>query len=484
MRKRVIASTGIALAVLLAVPAFAGSAGPGAPGIGDPYYPTYGNGGYDVSHYDLNLDYRPDTDLLSGTTTVTATATQGLTSFDLDFALDVSSVQVDGRTGAVRLQRRAGTGRHPGPHDPPRPPDDRRRHVLRSAVHREALRLHLLAAHPRRRGRGQRARVRLVVVPQQRPPAGQGDLRRDRPGAQRRPGHQQRPARLHPHLGRLDQLPLAGDQAAGHLPGDPRASATSTSRTAAPAPAIPVLNAYNTDLDAATAANARASVERTGRDHRLPQHLFRPVPLRLGRRLRPERPPRTSPWRTQTRIFYGPAFFTKGANATVVAHELAHQWWGDDVSLARWSDIWLNEGFATLRRVAVAGARGTRAPRRRLAQQVYDAHPADDPFWTVEPGDPGPQNQFDDAVYDRGAVAVQALRTTIGDARLPHPAQDVAGAAPLRQRHHRRLPAPRRAAVRQGSGRLLPHLALHARQAARPPLPLTGKPSDAAPPNG
>jgi CubicO group peptidase (beta-lactamase class C family) len=46
---------------------------------------------------------------------------------------------------------------------------------------------------------------------------------------------------------------------------------------------------------------------------------------------------------------------------------------------------------------------------------VYASHPADDAFWKVAPGDPGPDNQFDTAVYDRGAVAVQALRNAVGD---------------------------------------------------------------------
>jgi hypothetical protein len=74
---------------------------PGAAGLGDPYYPDAGNGGYDVRHYRLDLDYHPPTDTLAGTATITARATQDLRSFNLDLdGLSVESVQVNGLTAA------------------------------------------------------------------------------------------------------------------------------------------------------------------------------------------------------------------------------------------------------------------------------------------------------------------------------------------------------------------------------------------------
>jgi len=68
----------------------------GSPGIGDPYYPGWGNGGYDVQNYVIVLDIGPATDTLIGSTTITATAAQRLSSFNLDLhGLAVETINVN-----------------------------------------------------------------------------------------------------------------------------------------------------------------------------------------------------------------------------------------------------------------------------------------------------------------------------------------------------------------------------------------------------
>ena len=94
--------------VLLAAcaPTRAWPALPGAPGVGDPYYPLDGNGGYDVQDYRLDIAYDPVIDVLTGTTTIRARATQDLSAFNLDLSgLEVREVAVN---GAAATATRAG----------------------------------------------------------------------------------------------------------------------------------------------------------------------------------------------------------------------------------------------------------------------------------------------------------------------------------------------------------------------------------------
>jgi aminopeptidase N len=172
-----------------------------------------------------------------------------------------------------------------------------------------------------------------------------------------------------------------------------------------------LITAYGDDLGDSGPA-ARASVERTPEVLDVLSRYFGPYPFEaqggvvdsgLGFALE-----------TQTRPVYDGAFFLGGADMSVVAHENAHQWFGDSVSVHDWKEIWLNEGFATYAEYLWSDYQGEGTPAE-IAQYTYDSIPADDGFWQVLPGDPGAENQFDDAVYDRGALTVQALRSAVGD---------------------------------------------------------------------
>ena len=81
-----IAALAIAVPLVSAAPSGAGnhSGSPGAPGVGDPYFPLDGDGGYDTRHYDLDLGYNPTTGVLKGRARIEARSTQRLSSFNLD----------------------------------------------------------------------------------------------------------------------------------------------------------------------------------------------------------------------------------------------------------------------------------------------------------------------------------------------------------------------------------------------------------------
>ena len=85
-----------ALVALLTV-CLASAQEPGSAGLGDRLYPQLGNGGYDVAHYDIALRFTPEANHIDARTTITASATEDLASFNLDLhGLRVGSVTVDG----------------------------------------------------------------------------------------------------------------------------------------------------------------------------------------------------------------------------------------------------------------------------------------------------------------------------------------------------------------------------------------------------
>ncbi|GHH82573.1 peptidase [Streptomyces sulfonofaciens] len=412
MYRRLIVPGALAASLMLAIPASADGYSPGAPGIGDPYYPAYGNGGYDVSHYDLRLKYQPKTDLLEGTATILATTTQDLSRFDLDFGLKVSEVRVNGIRASFATS------------------GDEELEITPAAGLPKGTPITIVVRYS-----GKPSDVKLFgFTSWARTPDGAVAANEPESAAWWFPSND------HPRDKATYDVSVAvpdGTQAISNgvltsttsqlgwtrynwRSDKPQATYLATLAigrfditTGTTANGLPVVNAYSKDLDPATKDAARASVERTSEAVEFLEGVFGPYPFNaVGGYV-----PNVSAGfalETQTRPFYSPKFFTKGSNVSVIVHELAHQWYGDNVSVHNWADIWLNEGFASYAEWLWSEKEGE-GTAQELADYVYAQHPADDPFWTVAPGDPGAAHQFDDAVYDRGAMALQALRNAVGD---------------------------------------------------------------------
>ncbi|MGH3755193.1 MAG: M1 family metallopeptidase, partial [Pseudonocardiaceae bacterium] len=386
--------------------------------VGDPYFPRAGNGGYDVTGYDIQIRYDTTTGRLEGHTTITAQATESLSRFNLDLRLATSAVTVDDQPARIR---------------------------------QDGGELQVTPARPVLAGQPMVVRVDYAGVPSD-IPAGDGDggtepWRRTADGAVAAGEPESAawwyPSNDHPSdkaaVAVTATVP-AGVEAIsnGALLGGPEPAGPGweTWRWQAKepmatylafvaigqydivrrdTPAGPYLAAYAQGLTPEVAAAARSSVERTPEIASFLAGIFGPYPFSNLGGVVPDAPDMGFALENQARPVYSPAFFLTGdENIRVVVHELAHQWFGDSVSVRHWRDIWLNEGFATYAEWLYTERTGG-ASAQQTAVARYARLPADADFWRIPPGDPGAARVLDGAIYSRGAMALQALRAKVGD---------------------------------------------------------------------
>jgi aminopeptidase N len=376
----------------------------GAEGAGDDYYPTDGNGGYDVLDYQVSIDYDPASHHLDGDTVVSARAAQRLARLNLDLdRLDVRSVQVDGRPA-----RFARSGEHELSVTPPGP----------------------LEA-----GRPFSVEVRYGGSPQPiRTVLGTGGWQIAASGGAFAAGEPHSATAWYP----ANDTPR--DKATFHLAatvpngwsvvsngreqGSTEANGRTTYRWAEENPIATYLTTVAIDrwtVDRSQLADgtpvvsayAPGAEDKRQLEARLPEILdflsskFGPYPQdaaggifladQIGFSLE-----------TQTRPTY--AAWT---NLSTVVHENTHQWFGDSVSVDRWRDTCLNECFASYAQWLWAEAKDhwdlDTAYRQYIARTRNNQA-----FWSGRLYDMGPGREFT-SVYSKGILAMHALRRQIGE---------------------------------------------------------------------
>jgi aminopeptidase len=101
-----------------------------------------------------------------------------------------------------------------------------------------------------------------------------------------------------------------------------------------------------------------------------------------------------------------------GGSERLVAHELAHQWFGNSATVGQWCDLWLHEGFACYAEWLWSEASGGPVSDVLAASAWQRLKGLPQDLVLVHPG---PQDMFDDRLYKRGALALHVVRRACGD---------------------------------------------------------------------
>lgn len=386
----------------------------GASGLGDSYFPDIGNGGYDTEHYTINLSWDDETNEIAGTTTVLAKANVDLSGFNLDFlGFEIEHVLVDGEDAAFTREDRE---LEITPANPLRQDETFEVMVSYSGVPGAGVKdfydvfargwmryptgvyvasepdgaayWYPVNDHPLDKA----AYTFIITVPDAYTAAANGQLVNvvDNPDPTTTFTWEARDE-MASYLATVNIAEFVQQTAVG--PHDlpirfyfPINDAEALTKTFSTFPDI--IRFYETFLGEYPFQIAGAVVADT----------------RLSFALE-----------TQTLILFGKDIAVGRTSAeVVVAHELAHEWFGNSISLTQWKDIWLNEGFATyLSMLWVEHSRGQAAMLREM--DSYYTILSGQTRRSTAPANPPQDDLFNDGVYLRGAWTLHVLRQTVGD---------------------------------------------------------------------
>jgi aminopeptidase N len=388
----------------------------GSAGLGDPFFPLSGNGGYDVKHYGIALSYRPNSGRARARVAVKARALKRLRSFHLDYrGPKITLLQVNGHAAHFRrngqelivrpaqpLESGSTFGvivRYRGVPHYITDPDNTIEGWVRTD---DGV---FIADEPRAAptwfpcndNPNDKADYSFrVTVPRPLVAIANGRLKSVSSKGSHRTYAWQETDPMASYLATIDIG--RGILRHGHIGGVGRPGG------------VP----FWTFVDRREADKSAPVLARLPRILHFESRLFGPYPFDAAGAIIDHKAGVDYELETQTR-----PIFDGSTTTSILVHEQAHQWFGDSVSLRTWPNIWLNEGFATYTEWLWSEAHGGHSARAIFRNLSH--RPADSTIWDPPPGRPGePVNLFAASIYVRGAMALEAVRLKVGKKTLLH----------------------------------------------------------------